>query len=267
MARCLTIIVAVWSAIAVAGTSIDSKLDKDHRNYAKNFSGIGILRGAVLSDPTKVVDGSAVALNDHWILTAAHVVNFSRKEDLAFYINDKIYDIDMVFIHELFDENDTTSSGDIALCRIRMPLNLKSYHPIYQDSKEIDSFCSILGYGVFGEVFQFKRTKDYKLRGGTNIVDSIIKDKLITNFSIQNRTELEYLIARGDSGGPLIIDNKIAGIHSFVSGPFDESTVGTKGFHTRVSVYNNWIKNIIDNNSVFIPEIKSLKKPWYVFWE
>lgn len=266
MVRCLTIIVAIWSVICFAGTTLDYKLDKDHQKYAKLFSGVGVLRGVVMDDRTKIVDGTAIAIHDHWILTAAHCVMYSKKEDLVFSINDKLYDIDMVFIGKDFDGSSASSIGDIALCRVRLNMDLNKYHQIYEGCDEKGKYCSISGYGVFGDCFSFKRNKDYKLRAGSNIVEDIKNDKLITNISILFPTKLEYLISRGDSGGPLFIDDKIAGIHSFVSGPFEESTVGTYGFHTRVSHYSEWIKKIIDQNSCFIPQIKARKKPWYEFW-
>lgn len=267
MVKYLFIIVLLSLSSAVAGTTIDSELDSDHKNYAQNFSGVGVIRGLLKHDPLKVNHGSGIAIDKHWILTAAHVVVDSYPEDLIFRINYDLYNIDKIIIHKLFDKYSDTPIADIAICRTRKPIILDKYHNLYDGQNEKDSFCSIVGSGIYGSVFSFKRIKDYKLRAGTNIIDSIFEDKLRTNFSIAFPTKLEYLIAYGDSGGPLLIDNKIAGIHSFINGPFNNSTIGTHAFHTRVSVYYNWIKENMDKNSYIIPEIKASKKPWYMFWE
>jgi hypothetical protein len=62
---------------------------------------------------------------------------------------------------------------------------------------------------------------------------------------------LEYLIAPGDSGGGVFIRSGgkelLAGINSFVEadiGPLDSGHGSISG-HTRVSVFNRWIDNVL----------------------
>jgi hypothetical protein len=264
---CIIAIGPLSLSAAIAGTTIDSEMDYDHKTYAQNFSGVGVLRGLLKDNPLKVTCGSAIAIDKHWILTAAHVVVDSYPEDLIFRIDHNLYLVDKVIVHKLFDKYSDSSIADIAICRTRNPIILNKYHTLYDGQDEKDAFCSIVGSGIYGSIFSFKRIKDYKIRAGTNMVDSIFEDKLRTNFSIAFPTKLEYLISYGDSGGPLLIDDKIAGIHSFINGPFNSSTIGTHAFHTRVSIYYNWIKENMQENSYIIPEIKALKKPWYMFWK
>jgi secreted trypsin-like serine protease len=56
---------------------------------------------------------------------------------------------------------------------------------------------------------------------------------------------LEFLIASGDSGGGLFIDNKLAGIHSCVMtvGKNPQSKYGEESGHTRISNFIEWIED------------------------
>jgi secreted trypsin-like serine protease len=57
---------------------------------------------------------------------------------------------------------------------------------------------------------------------------------------------LEFIIAPGDSGGGLFIENDLAGIHSGVIEDKinkGKSKYGAVSAHTRVSVYKDWIEN------------------------
>ena len=58
-----------------------------------------------------------------------------------------------------------------------------------------------------------------------------------------DKTELEFLISPGDSGGGLFIDQKLAGIHSYVyaTDGKSDSDYGDVGCSTRVSDYIEWI--------------------------
>ena len=68
---------------------------------------------------------------------------------------------------------------------------------------------------------------------------------LCTPSSKINKTELEFMIAPGDSGGGLFIDNKLAGIHSCImaEGHKAKSDYRTESGHTRISDHVDWINN------------------------
>jgi hypothetical protein len=63
-----------------------------------------------------------------------------------------------------------------------------------------------------------------------------------------SKTELEFLIASGDSGGGLFIDNKLAGINSCVMAvdKKPDSTYNDESGHTRISKFIGWIKENIE---------------------
>jgi secreted trypsin-like serine protease len=67
---------------------------------------------------------------------------------------------------------------------------------------------------------------------------------LICSISGGKKTELEFLIASGDSGGGLFLDGKLAGINSFVSAEDGKtnSSYGDESGHTRISLYREWIE-------------------------
>ena len=98
-------------------------------------------------------------------------------------------------------------------------------------------------FGVESDSLAFDR----KRRAGSNMVDKIENDTLIcieTNRGQDNHTSMEFMIASGDSGGPLFIDNKLAGINSILTTV--KSSVEPKrrveSAHTRISKFLKWIE-------------------------
>ena len=59
---------------------------------------------------------------------------------------------------------------------------------------------------------------------------------------------LEFCISPGDSGGPLFAGGKLAGVNSFTmasKGPL-KSKAGEETAHTRVSLYREWINQVME---------------------
>lgn len=229
---------------SIAGTIDPRTPDSKYVDYGTKFKYIYQICG-------KYEDGgpfcaSAVAIGDHWLLTAAHVVK--NVKTCVVYNSDIKYQIEEVIVHKDFD----TSFGiaDIAICYSPKSLDLEFYPSLYEDDNEIGKLCSISGYGVTGTFLGGEKLSDGKRRAGSNIIDSIEKDLLICSPSKHSeRTELEFLICHGDSGGGLFIGAKLAGINSCViskKGP-PNSVYGNDAGHTRVSKFAPWIKSIIQN--------------------
>jgi secreted trypsin-like serine protease len=57
---------------------------------------------------------------------------------------------------------------------------------------------------------------------------------------------MEYGIAPGDSGGPLFVDGRLAGINSYTASPrsYTRSQYGEESGHTRIAVYRDWIERV-----------------------
>jgi hypothetical protein len=190
---------------------------------------------------------SATAINNHWFLTAAHIVKNSRT--CLIHKNDKAYEVKKIIIHEDFsDEN--FGKADIALCYVEENIGLDSYPELYDSDDEIGKTCSISGYGMTGTFDTGAKVNDMKHRAGTNKIDSITSNLLLCSSSKptdQDRTSLEFLIGSGDSGGGLYINDKLAGVNSCVlaADKKPDSSYGDESGHTRISKFVGWIKEVI----------------------
>ena len=164
--------------------------------------------------------GSAVIIDKHWVLTAAHVVENCTKYSINF--NNKEYILSKFILHPEYNTN-IFGEYDIAIGYSEKPIEMEHYPKLYQNSDEIGKICSIAGCGMTGTFYSGVNISDNKKRAGSNFIDKIEKKVLICSPSRKNEktTELEYLICSGDSGGGLFIDGKLAGIHSSVIG-YDE---------------------------------------------
>lgn len=215
--------------------------DSKYIDFGKEFYCIHELYGTY-EDNTNFC-GSAVVIDDHHILTAAHLVKGSKSCYLL--VNGVKYNLSDIIIHKDF-ESKQFGKGDIALCFSSVAFDFKSYPPIYKENSEIGKVCSISGYGLTGTFHTGARTYDGKRRAGSNTIDRIYEDLLICTPSYRNSkgyTSLEFMIASGDSGGGLFIDGKLAGINSciMVEGRSPSAKYGEESGYTRVSKFIGWI--------------------------
>jgi hypothetical protein len=224
-----------------AGTIDPNTPDSKYIEYGSKFEYVYKICGTY-KDDTKFC-ASAVAIDDHWLLTAAHVVKDAKLCNVS--NNDIAYEIDDIIIHKDFE----TSFGvaDIAICHTSKKLGLKFYPALYENTDEVGNICSISGYGITGTFSSKTKISDGKRRSGSNVIDYIEKDLLICSPSKnKDKTELEFLICHGDSGGGLFIGNKLAGINSCVMSKnrSPNSIYGDESGHTRISKFVPWIKSI-----------------------
>lgn len=240
------IIVMLWTVLCIVsplfGGTIDPSLsDSKYINFGKQFNCVVKICG-------KYKDGtlfcaSAVVIDKHHILTAAHVVkNYER---CYVTIEDKKFELSDIVVHKDF-ENGGFGIADIAIGYSKQDFELDGYPPIYEGDDEQDKICSISGYGFTGNFVTGAKIFDNKKRAGSNRIDYINKDLLICSASkkeTQGYTQLEFLIASGDSGGGLFIDGKLAGINSCVMtvGKVANSKYDEESGHTRVSKFKGWI--------------------------
>lgn len=227
-----------------SGTIDPNTPDNKYVEYAKDFHCVGKLCGSY--EDGKKFCASAVVIDDHHILTAAHVVKNS--EVCIVSIGGEDFFIKEFTINIGFNEK-TFGIADIAIGYSEKSFGLSFYPELYDKEDEVGSICSIAGYGFTGNFITGSRFHDNKKRAGSNIIDSINKDLLICSPSQKNsqdKTSLEFLIASGDSGGGLFIKNKLAGINSCVisSDGNPNSSYNDESGHTRIFVYKQWI---IDN--------------------
>lgn len=243
--KILIIIMLIFLNPTMAGTIDPSIEDSKYIEYGKKF--IHTYKICGTSKDKSLFCASATAINSHWFLTAAHIVKDART--CIIHQDDKAYEVKKIIVHKDFDE-DKFGSADIALCYIEEDLNLEFYPELYELKDEVGKTCSISGYGLSGTFNTGIKSSDMKKRAGSNTIDSIDNNLLLCSASKpkdKNRTELEFLIGSGDSGGPLYIDSKLAGINSCVlaADRKPDSTYGDDSGHTRVSVFKEWIEENI----------------------
>jgi hypothetical protein len=227
---------------AFAGTIDPNISDEKYINYAKDFHYVGKLCGSY-EDNSRFC-ASAIAIDDHHILTAAHVVKNSKSS--TFYLNDKEFCLITVTIHKDFNDKQF-GKADIAIGYSEKPFGLKFYPKLYEKGDEIGKICCIAGYGLTGNFNTGATHADSKKRAGSNTIDTIQDDLLICSPSKpydSNRTSLEFFIASGDSGGGLFIDSRLAGINSCVMAVdrSPKSKYNEESGHTRIQKFISWIE-------------------------
>ena len=223
-----------------AGTRDPRVKDSEYIEYAKLFPSVGKVCGSY-KDGSRFC-GSAVAIDDYHILTAAHVIKDSIS--CSFYINDKEFCIKDIRMHKDFESK--FGVGDIAIGKSEGLFGLESYPKLYEENDEVDKECSICGYGFNGTFETGAKFHDNKKRAGLNKINYIDNDMLVcsaSDSSDTNITGLEFLIASGDSGGGLFIDNKLAGINSCIMAVdrSPQSKYNEESGHTRISKFIGWI--------------------------
>jgi len=228
-----------------AGTIDPFTDDAKYVEYGKKIKYVYQLCGVYQNQ--SLFCASGVAINDRWVLTAAHVIKNAKLCGLNNELNKETILVEDFFVHENFD--DEFGVADIGLVYLSKDLNLDFYPSLYDKDDEVGKLCCISGYGLTGTFFTGQIKGDNIKRAGSNIIDSIDKHLLLCSPSlIEGTTELEFLIASGDSGGGLFIDGKLAGINSCVfrnSTARPKSAYGSDAGHTRISLYTDWIKKTI----------------------
>lgn len=236
-------ILLFFCIVAESGTIDPNVPDNKYIEYAKNFHYI-VRIGGIENDGSQFA-ASAVIIDKKHILTAAHVVE--KCKSCWIILDDKKINITEIIYHQDFDR-DKFGFADIAIGKSKEDLILNFYPELYSESDEVGKVCCISGFGLTGNFNKGATHSDGLRRAGSNVIEDIYNDLLIcspSKGSSDNKTELEFLIGSGDSGGGLFIDGKLAGINSCVMcepGNSPNSSYGDDGGHTRISKYIDWIR-------------------------
>jgi hypothetical protein len=247
MIKLIFIMAILGISISYAGTIDPNVPDDKYIEYGDKFH--SVVKLSCVNNETILPAGgvntswgSAVIIDPHWIITAAHVVEDSYGWSVSF--EGKQHEVKKIIIHPEYKTN-VFGYNDIALGFLEEEIKLNYYPALYQNSDEVGKICSLAGYGFTGTFDTGIIDFDDKKRAGSNFVDRAERKTLVCSPSKKNKTtELEFLISRGDSGGGLFINNKLAGIHSSVmarDGKSDSSYTDESS-HTRISLFCGWIK-------------------------
>lgn len=237
----ILIILLINISNVFSGTIDPQTEDSKYIEYGKKFSCVGKLCGITSDD--KQYCASAVAISDRIILTAAHIIKDVKSCNIT--INEKTIKVINLQYPIEFEPNNF-GYNDIAIGYCDDNIGLVNYPELYENKDEINKICSISGYGITGTFDTGAIKSDDNRRAGLNIVDNIENDLLICSPSgSDTKTHLEFMIASGDSGGGLFIDNKLAGINSCVMAidKKPNSNYTDECGHTRVSKFVPWIKD------------------------
>lgn len=241
-----------------AGTIDPNTNDAKYIEYGSKFKYVLKLCGKDINN--KQFCASAVAIKPRWILTAAHIGQGCKS--CIVHVSEKPICVEKIIYHEKYQEN-VFGEYDIALGYTEHDLELDFYPELYTNNDEVGKICCMSGFGISGTFRTGARIFDNHRRAGSNIIEHIDRKLLICTPSFgKKKTELEFIIASGDSGGGLFIDNKLAGINSCViaSDRKPDSTYGDESGHTRVSLYIDWINNTIQNEENELNEKKKIKE-------
>jgi hypothetical protein len=229
-------------SILQGGTIDPNRSDAEYIKYGEQHACVLPIMGFYNDKVSTPFRGSCVLIDNNIFLTAAHIVKNSMLEFVVW--DDKAYLCDKIIIHENFVP-EKLGFNDIAIGLLLKPIYLDFYPALYTDADEVGKISSQSGFGFTGNFNNgyIRNNFDNKRRAGSNIVENIEKNLLICSLTDKPHTALEILIAPGDSGGGLFINQKLAGIHSCVyakDGKTDSSYGDTSG-HTRISDYVKWI--------------------------
>lgn len=219
-----------------------------------------------------LVDGSlgtcARIAGTNYALTAAHVVDdFSGPGGgTVTFENDGIpqtVDIVDAKLHPLYDGNGTFFSDiawDVALIELSsFPATVQGYD-LYAGTSEVGKNVLLVGYGRIGNQFGVNRDYDvFSKHIAFNTIDTVSlgSSSLVADFDSGQLVHsssgglglgsFEGMAAPGDSGGPVFINDQIAGVMTAgLTTPFDidsvvNSSVGEEFTSRSVSSAYSWI--------------------------
>lgn len=229
---------------AVAGTIDDRHPDSRYLDYASGFAPY-TLRIEAVSAHDKPMLATAVAIAEHYALTAGHVA-----KDLALgFVSSgtSSWRIGTVHLHPEYKDGGM-GRADLAVLEVPAGLALGFYPPLCDGGESEGGLVSIAGYGLTGRLSTGYSTDDGRLRAGTNTIHRL-DPGVIVCLAMPGSSPLEYCIAPGCSGGPLFLGGRLAGINSYTSrdkgGPSLKSRAGEESGHCRVSEHLAWIREIV----------------------
>lgn len=248
-----SIIYVLVSCLSYGGTIDGKNTDSQYIEYGNKHTCVLPIEGVVELNITNK-DGSViknakytascVVISPRWVLTAAHVIKDTDSRFVLF--NNERIEVELCAMPADFNDN-VFGKKDIALCYLSKPILLDFYPDLYEDNDEVGKVSSQAGFGATGTFGTGSIKNDNKKRAGSNIIQGVDEDLLLCSVHEGKKTSLEFMIARGDSGGGLFIDQKLAGIHSCVLADDGkpDSDYGDVSGHTRISVFKEWIRDTI----------------------
>jgi hypothetical protein len=243
MIRNALLIVLLAAGACFAGTRDPSVPDEKYVEYGEKHECVVPIYGDCECGNGRPHQfaASAVVISPRWVVTAAHVVK--DKSGVKVRVKGREFSMRKVVINKRFRE-EILGLYDIAMCESEEDMDLGFYPKLYEGRDESGRVASICGYGLAGTFSTGAYLSDNKKRAGSNVVCRTEGHVMVCSATDPRKTNMEFLIAHGDSGGGLFIDQKLAGINSFVSAADGKpnSSYGDECHHTRISLFTPWIE-------------------------
>lgn len=208
------------SANLHAGIISEHENDFDYQDLAQDFP-------SVIKIFTDQGYCSAVIVSPKWVITTKHSIQNRNDIQVAYAFQE--YSPQKIVFHKTLD---------IALIKVNLPecAEVAEIAPIKNLS---GSVCQIVGYGRTGRI----KPKYYDLekRAGNNKVTCENKDFINCKFTKDSDIKLQILIAKGDSGGGVFLNNKLVAINSFVKEIEPEGAYEDVSGHVKISSVYDWI--------------------------
>ncbi|MBI3836935.1 MAG: trypsin-like serine protease [Planctomycetia bacterium] len=260
VAVCL-VVACSFPMLVSAGTIRDDRDPQSYLNLAAQpqYANVGRIDSQTT---TGDLIGSGTLIAPQFVLTAGHLVD--HLASLQFSLDGANY----TATHWIANPNwngDLTAGYDLAVVELNVAASGVVPAVRYDGSSELNSVGTFVGFGRTGTGLSGATNFDGFARAGTNVLDGFYDNNpriLAADFDSPQSisassqgsstpTNLEYMIAAGDSGGGLFIDTaagpRLAGVHSFgaaFDGRFNASYGDVSG-DIRVSLFNSWIDQAI----------------------
>lgn len=186
-----------------------------------------------------------------WALGAAHTVeeSFNPARPPFVLFDGRRYEIDKIILHPRRVQGTVDSSADLALFRLRTPVEGVEPVELYNRDDEPGKAVIVVGRGATGTGLTGDTEPRGELLGAQNRIEAVFEGSLVLTFDPPpSGAELEGIGGAGDSGGPLLLveDGRpmLVGVGSFNSGDRADHSAGRYGTldaFARVSAHRAWI--------------------------
>jgi hypothetical protein len=255
---------------AQAGTFIHADEQPAHAALAayQAYGNVGLLTAHLADGTTSVASG--VVIGNQYLITAAHAVD--RAADVSFDINGQTYTGRRWRTHPAWTGENFQSGVDFAIIKIQGVIPSVTPAKLWRKGKEVGKVGVIVGYGATGTGDTGATSPTGVKHAGRNRIDATsgFNSRMIQidldpepgtapavallasagrtfNATIDTPVPLEYLSARGDSGGGLFINGRLAGITSHLLAPDGDpnASFGDIARFTRITPWTKVIARII----------------------
>lgn len=253
-----------------APSDVPGLTEQDHIDLGAQYASVGELDGAF--------SGSGVLIAPNWVLTAAHVADYSDNDEMTFTIGGQVYQSAEVILHPDYVTFASDHANDLALVRLDTAVGDIGPAKLWRFGQATDVMgleTSWVGYGQGGTGLTGAKGI-YQKRGFTNVIDytgadiGVTPDAMVTDFDRIDGSEnadersdptpspLEGNVTPLDSGGGVFAEfgelDYLIGVISF-GGALDgviDSDYGDLSGAINLHNYLGWIETT--SGVVAVPE-------------